>query len=247
MKRIMYAAVLAVSLCAVGPVLAQPGQRPGSRPRGPEGQDNRKLEAELDKARAQIKELEGKLRAKEQGEARRRPGPDDKRDEARRGPDQGGPDRRGPGMGGPDRRGPGQEGRDRGNFDRRGPEREGRDRGNFDRRGPEREGRDRGNFDRRGPERGDRDRFGPPGRRGDMAHRRGPGGSSRHGRFGPPQRSGEERGFRRGPGGRGFPGQQGRFGGFQRGPGGRGDLERRLDRLSRELEQLRRELRHAHR
>lgn len=192
-------------LCAARPAQAQP--RP-SRPGGPGAEEARKLEAEVDRLKAHIKELESKL-SKEK-DAERRPEP------------------RG------ERRPASTVERDR----RPAP--------------PERDGF-RDPEGRRGP-----DRFGPPGGPGGFGPRFGPPGRG----FGDGERAGPPRGGRPGAGPgerdgrppegrlsarageRGGPPREGRL---SAGPGGTVDIERKLDRIIQELEQLRTEIHRSRR
>src|SRR5437764_11671638 len=78
MRRFVFPAALAAGLCVTGLTLAQPRPGPGPMRPGAGGSDVgevKKIEAELDKARALIKDLEEKLTRAQAAERRDRPTP----------------------------------------------------------------------------------------------------------------------------------------------------------------------------
>ena len=96
MRRLLYVAALVGGLTLTGAAAAQPERGPMPRPMGPKaGPDSRRLEAELDRLSARLKDLEDRL-----GRAQRSDRPEPKAAPGDR-------DRRGPGFGGGFGRGPG--------------------------------------------------------------------------------------------------------------------------------------------
>lgn len=241
MRRILSLAVFGAALWAAPQVNGQPDKAPPPR----SGPNNSKRDtSEIDRLRAQVKELEAKLAAREPEGRSARP---DSRDDSRRpgSPPAARRDDRGPGGPPPGGRGPT-------------PPTAGRD----DSRRPTPPTADRDERPRGEPgvrSRDDRGPGGPPAARGpggrprggpDFARRddRGPGGP-RGGDRGPggPRAARDDRG----PGPRGDDRwSRGPQGGPPRSAAGRGSsssLEARIDRLIRELEDLRREVERSRR